>query len=59
MKCNESYLKAVLARKVPISVLERNALALQGKTEEEQDAMREVWAKEILEKYPVRQKTEP
>ena len=58
MKCNESYLKAVLERKVPVSVLERNAIALQGKKETEQDEMREVWAKEIMEMYPARKKPE-
>ncbi len=51
MKCNESYMKACMERNVPISVLKENALKLQGKTEQEQDEMREVWAKEIQEKY--------
>lgn len=54
MKCNDAYLKACLERKVPISVLEENANALEGKTEREQDEMRERWALEILRKYPKR-----
>lgn len=54
MKCNDAYLKAYLERKVPVSVLEENALALEGKTEQEQDEMRERWAKEIVLKYPKR-----
>ena len=52
MECNTAYLKACLERKVPISVLVENALALQGKSEKEQDEMREKWAMEIIEKYP-------
>ena len=52
MKCNEAYLKAVLSREVPISVLAANALALEGKDEHEQDRLREEWAKDILEKFP-------
>ena len=52
MKCNTAYLKAVLGHQVPISVLAENALALEGKTEQEQDEMREQWAKEIAAKYP-------
>lgn len=54
MKCNDAYLKAYLERKVPISVLEENANALEGKPEKEQDEMREKWASEILKKYPKR-----
>ena len=56
MKCNTAYLKAVLAKQVPVSVLAKNALALEGKTEQEQDEMREAWAKEIMAKYPDREK---
>ena len=56
MKCNTAYLKAVLAKQVPVSVLAENALALEGKTEQEQDEMREAWAKEIMAKYPDRKK---
>lgn len=58
MKCNEAYCKACMERNVPISVLKENALKLQGKTEKEQDEMREAWAKEILEKYPPKKKEE-
>lgn len=54
MKCNNAYLKACLERKVPISVLEENANALEGKTEQEQDEMREKWALDIQKKYPKR-----
>ena len=52
MKRNESYLRACMAKEVPVSVLVANAKALQGKTEQEQDEMREAWAKEIMAKYP-------
>lgn len=52
MKFSESYCKACITRKVPLSVLVANGRALEGKSEEEQYEMREAWAKEILEKYP-------
>jgi len=55
MKCNKSYMIACMEREVPISVLKSKALALQGKTEAEQDEMREEWAKEIMEKYPLKE----
>ena len=54
MKCNSAYLKVCLERRVPVSVLVENALALEGKSEQEQDEMRETWAKEIEAKYPKR-----
>lgn len=56
MKCNTAYLKAVLAKQVPVSVLAENAMALEGKNEKEQDEMREEWAEEIRAKYPDRKK---
>lgn len=58
MKFNKSYYTACMTRKVPISVLAENGRALEGKTEKEQDEMREAWAKEILEKYPPKKKEE-
>lgn len=56
MKRNESYLKARMEREVPISVIVEQCLSLQGKTEQEQDELREQYAKEILSKYPAKEK---
>ena len=55
MKRNEHYMKAVLERKVPTSVLIEQAQLLKGKSEQEQNDLREKWAEEILEKYPMKQ----
>ena len=55
MKRNERYMKAVLERKVPTSVLIEQAQLLKGKSEQEQNDLREKWAEEILEKYPMKQ----
>lgn len=54
MKRNEAYFTACMERKVPISVKVENAMKLQGKTEQEQDDKREVFAREIVEKYPLK-----
>ena len=54
MKCNKSYLRACTEREVPLSVLKKNALKLLGKTEAEQDEMREIFAKEIEATYPLK-----
>ena len=59
MKRNESYLKAFLERDVPISVIVEQCLSLQGKTEEEQNALREQYASEIESKYPLKAKQKP
>ena len=56
MKRNESYLKACMEREVPISVIVEQCLSLQGKTEQEQDEMREQYAKEIVSKFPMKTK---
>ena len=56
MKFNKAYFEACTRRQVPTSVLVANALALEGKTEQEQDEMREVMAKEIVEKYPLKER---
>ena len=54
MKRNEAYFTACMERKVPISVKAENAMKLQGKTEQEQDEMREAFAREIVAKYPLK-----
>lgn len=54
MKCNRSYLQACTEREVPLSVLKENALKLPGKTEAEQDEMREMFTKEIEATYPLK-----
>lgn len=59
MKRNESYLKAFLERDVPISVIVERCLSLQGKIEEEQNALREQYASEIESKYPLKAKQKP
>lgn len=54
MKVCEAYLQAVLEHDVPVSVLAENAKMLIGKSEQEQNRLREAWAMEIKEKYPIK-----
>ena len=56
MKRNKAYLKACMAKEVPVSVLVKNAKDLEGKSERVQDELREKWAKEIMAKYPNKKK---
>ena len=56
MKRNEAYLKACMAKEVPVSVLVKNAKDLEGKSERVQDELREKWAMEIMAKYPNKKK---
>lgn len=53
MKINENYFRVWLERDVPTSVLLEKARILRGKTEKEQDELREMWAKEFEAKYPL------
>lgn len=59
MKRNEHYWRACTERAVPISVKVEQCLSLQGKTEEEQNALREQYASEIESKYPLKAKQKP
>ena len=59
MKRNEAYLKACLERDVPISVIVEQCLSLQGKSEEEQDALREQYAKDVESSYPIKANEKP
>ena len=52
----KSYCKVHMEREVPTSVWVEQAKQLIGKTPEEQDAMREQWAKEIEAMYPLKEK---
>ena len=54
MKVCEAYLQAVLEHDVPVPVLAENAKMLIGKSEQEQNRLREAWAMEIKEKYPIK-----
>lgn len=49
---SEKYSKACMARDVPASILYENMMECRGKTPEEQVALKDQFAAEILDKYP-------
>ena len=59
MKRNESFFKACTERKVPYSLLAKLCVGLDEKTPEEQDSIREEWAKKIEATYPYKEGREP
>ena len=59
MKRNEAYYQACTARKVPVSVLAQVYEEIKDKNPEEQDSIREEWAKRIEAEYPYKPGREP
>ena len=56
LNMHEGYARAVSHRAVPFSVIARNHEMMEGKTEEEQNKLKDKFTQEILEKYPLKDK---
>ena len=59
MKANESYMKVCTERNVPLSVKRAVAMQIKDLSPEEQDSIREEWAKKIEATYPYKPGREP
>ncbi len=53
---SEKYCKACMERDVPASILVKQMQAYDGKAPEEQRALKDQFAEEILKKYPKKQR---
>ena len=59
MKMNLAYSKACAEREVPLSVIEKVYYEIKDKPPEEQDSIREEWARKIEATYPYKPGKEP